>query len=104
MSSDGHMGNLQPPACPLALTEQTVGAIVGEVTSHELPKRGITVPRMAINNHTACWSVDSADMTYVLVTNVEIQSLERQDDHAQRPANGKGFNSGVGRLHVHMFG
>ncbi len=91
--------HLEPPAwslgLSLALTEQAVGAIVGEVTSHELLKRGITVPRMAINNQTACWSIDNADMTYVLMANIEIHSLVRQDDHAQQPPGGKGFSSGA---------
>lgn len=48
----------------------------------ELYRRGITVPMVAVNNHTDCWCSDDTDTTYVLLTNVRVDSLVRRDDHA----------------------
>jgi len=64
----------------------------------ELGRRGIAVPKIPINNHPNCWCSDDADTTYILLTNVRVDSLERHDDHAEGGV--EGFNRGPYKLPV----
>ena len=77
------------------LTEREIGALFGAVVK-ELGEF-MVIPKVAINNHTDHWNSDITDTTYVLLTNVKVEALERHDDRAKLgdlPPHVKDFNCG----------